>query len=143
MAISTYKAFLMHGTESSGSISYSKLVNVKAFPNLGGSPEMIETTTLSDKAQTYINGIQQLEALEFTANYDKSDFEALAALDGATEHYAVWLGGTESGGTLIPSGSEGKFEFDGQLSVYVNGGSVNEVVEMTISIAPSTVIEMK
>ena len=30
----------------------------------------------------------------------------------------------------------------GSLSVYANGGGTNEVVEMTITIAPSTVISM-
>jgi hypothetical protein len=37
-------------------------------------------------------------------------------------------------------GEDGKFEFNGMLSVYVNGGGVNEVVDMTISIAASTEI---
>ena len=36
----------------------------------------------------------------------------------------------------------GKFKFSGALSVYANGGGTNEVVEMTITIAPSTPISM-
>lgn len=139
MAISTYKIFLMK-KGSSGS-TYEKLVDIKDFPDLGGSPEMLETTTLSDKMQTYISGIQSLDALEFTANYTKTDFTTLKALEGQTTSYAVWFGGTESAGTLTPTGSDGKFEFDGQLSVFPVGGGVNEVVEMTITIAPSTPIE--
>lgn len=140
MAISTYKVFLMKGTSSSGSTTYTKLVDIKDFPDLGGAPEMLETTTTSDKMQTFIAGIQTTEALEFTANYDKTDYATLAALEGSTEKYAVWFGGSESGGTVTPDGSEGKFSFDGQLSVYTNGGGVNEVVDMTITIAPSSVI---
>ena len=35
----------------------------------------------------------------------------------------------------------GKFTFDGQLSVYKNGGGVNEVQDMTITIAASSVIQ--
>ena len=42
MAISTYKVFLMHKT--SGGDTYSKLVDIKEFPDLGGEPEMLETT---------------------------------------------------------------------------------------------------
>ena len=61
---------------------------------------------------------------------------------GTEKEFAVWLGGTVSGGTTTPTGSEGKFEFKGQLSVFVNGGGVNEVVGMTVSIAPSTPITM-
>ena len=138
MAISTYKIFLMM-MQGSGS-TYAKLVDIKDFPDLGGAPEMLETTTLSDKMQTYIPGIQSLDALEFTANYTKTDFDKLRALEGQTKKFAVWMGATESGGTLTPSGSDGKFEFEGQLSVFPVGGGVNEVVDMTITIAPSTPI---
>ena len=101
---------------------------------------MLETTTLSNGAQTYIPGIQSQEALEFTANYTKADFDTLKALEDTDLSLAVWFGGTESNGTVTPTGSDGKFEFTGRLSVFVTGGGVNEVVGMTISIAPSTVI---
>lgn len=138
MAISTYKVFLMK-KESAGD-TYSKLVDIKEFPDLGGEPEMLETTTLSNNMQTYIAGIQSLDGLSFTANYDVTDFQTLKQLEGKTESYAVWFGGTESGDVVTPDGSNGKFEFDGQLSVYPVGGGVNEVVDMNISIAPSTPI---
>lgn len=131
----------MHKT-STGT-TYEKLVDIKEFPDLGGDPEMLETTTLSDKMQTYISGIQSMDALSFTANYDLTEYKNLKALEGKTESYAVWLGGTEgTGGTLTPTGSNGKFKFDGQLSVYPTGGGVNEVVNMNISIAPSTPVDL-
>lgn len=120
--------------------TWSKLVDIKDFPDLGGAPEMLETTTLSNGAQTYIPGIQSQEALEFTANYTKTDFDALKKLEDQELDLAVWFGGTEAAGVVTPTGSDGKFEFSGRLSVFVTGGGVNEVVGMTISIAPSTVI---
>lgn len=138
MAISTYKAFLMQNNSD----SWSKVIDIKEFPDLGGSPEMLETTTLSDKMQTYIPGIQSLDSLEFTANYTLDEYKTLKALEGTEKEYAVWFGGTESGESVTPTGSDGKYKFKGQLSVYVNGGGTNEVVEMTITIAPSTVITM-
>lgn len=130
MARSTYGVYLMKGTDSGSSATYTKLVDIKDFPDLGGAPEMLETTTLSDAMQTYINGIQSADALEFTANYDKAKYTELAALTDKTP-YAVYFG--EDGG-------DGKFTFEGYLSVRVNGGGVNEVVGMTISIAPATAI---
>lgn len=139
MAISTYKIFLMKKTGE----TWEKLIDIKDFPDLGGSPELLETTTLSDRMQTYIPGIQSLDALEFTANYTKADYTALKALEGEENDYAVWFGGTESGETVTPTGSEGKFKFTGALSVYASGGGVNEVVGMTITIAPSTPITME
>ena len=138
MAISTYKVFLMKKTSD----TWSKLIDIKDFPDLGGSPELLETTTLSDKMQTYIPGIQSLDALEFTANYTKNDYTTLKDLEGVENDYAVWFGGTESGGVITPTGSDGKFSFKGALSVFASGGGVNEVVDMTITIAPSTPITM-
>lgn len=138
MAISTYKVFLMKKTED----AYKKLIDIKDFPDLGGAPEMLETTTLSDRMQTYIPGIQSLDALAFTANYTKEDFTKLKALEGVENDYAVWFGGTEAAGVVTPTGTDGKFEFRGQLSVFPVGGGVNEVVDMNVTIAPSTSITM-
>lgn len=138
MAISTYKVFLMH----KASTTWEKLIDIKEFPDLGGSPEMLETTTLSDKMQTYIPGIESLDSLEFSSNYTLDDYKTLKALEGKDEQYAVWFGGTESGDTVTPTGTDGKFKFNGQLSVFPVGGGVNEVVGMTITIAPSTPISM-
>lgn len=138
MASSTYKTFLM----KKGASNYEKLVDIKDFPDLGGSPEMLETTTLSDSMQTYIEGIQSSDALEFTINYDLTTYETLLAMKGVETEFAVWFGGTESDGDVTPTGDEGKFEFKGYLSVRVVGKGVNEVKEATISIAPSTPITL-
>jgi hypothetical protein len=131
MAISTYGISLMYknGTGS----TYTKLIDIKDFPDLGGAPEMLETTTLSDNMQTYIPGIQSLDALEFTANYTKADYTKIKAMEGTDTAFAVWFG---------TDGADGKFEFNGQISAFPVGGGVNEVVGMTISIAPSTPITM-
>ena len=133
MAINTYGIQLMKGTGTSGSITYTKLIDIKDFPDLGGAPEMLETTTLSDSMQTYIEGIASSDALEFTANYTLTDYQALIDLKGTETPFAVYFG---------ENGTNGKFTFKGYLSVRVNGGGVNEVVGMTISIAPSTAIEL-
>lgn len=138
MAISTYKIFLMKKDDSEE--TWAKLIDIKDFPDLGGAPEMLETTTLSDPMQTYIPGIQSLDSLEFNANYTKEDFTKLKALEGAEHDYAVWFGGTEAGSVLTPTGDDGKFLFKGQLSVFPVGSGTNEVVGMTITIAPSTPI---
>ncbi len=122
--------------------TWKKVIDIKEFPDLGGAPENLETTTLSDRMQTYIAGIQSLDALEFSANYTLEDFKLLQKLEGKTEKYAVWFGGDEAGDTVTPSGANGKFKFSGQLSVFPVGGGVNEVVGMTITIAPSTPITL-
>ena len=137
MATSSYKSFLMY--KKTGE-TYEKLVDIKDYPDIGGSPETLETTTLSDGMQTYINGIQSSEAMEFTINYDSTTYDTIDALADTETAFAIWFGGTESAGVVTPTGSEGKFEFKGYISIRVSGKGVNEVREAVISIAPSTVI---
>ena len=139
MAISSYKVFLMY--KATDGAAYTKLIDIKDFPDLGGAPELLETTTLSDNMQTYIPGIQSLDALEFTCNYDKAEYTRIKALEEKEYDFAVWMGGTGAGSTLQPTGSDGKFKFKGKLSAYPVGGGVNEVVDLKITIAPSTPIE--
>lgn len=139
MAISSYKVFLMVKDTD-----WKKLIDIKEYPDLGGAPESLDTTTLSDKMKTSIPGIQSVDALEFPTNYTLADYKKLKAMEGAEKEYAVWLGGTEGvGGEVTPTGSDGKYEFKGELSVFVKGGGVNEVVGMTVTITPSTPIEQK
>lgn len=133
----SYKTFLMNGTGSSG-LTYNKLIDIKDFPDLFAAPDMLEKTTLSDGGRRYEPGIKQTEALTFTANYSLADFTRLKELEGEVLHLAVWFGGTETAGVVTPTGSDGKFKFDGKLSVTINGSAVNEIVEMTLTIAPDT-----
>ena len=138
MATSSYLSFLMHSTDG---ILYTKLVDIKDYPDLGGEPELLDTTTLSQGMRTSILGLQDADTLAFTANYDKTDFGTLKALENKEEYYAVWLGGKENAGAdPTPTGSEGKFSFKGMLNVRLTGKGVNEVREMTISLAASTPI---
>ena len=143
MASSTYKSFLMKGT-GSGTITYSKLVDIKSYPDLGGSPELLETTTLSDPMRTNILGIQANDSMEFTCNYTPSDYNAVKALEGTQQYIAVWFGGRDPDDPedeeIYPDFTDAKFKFDGYLSVHANGGEVNAVREMTVTVAVSTPI---
>ena len=141
MATNSYKTFLMKGTASSTPV-YTKLVDIKSSPQLQSAPEALETTTLSDGQRTYIPGIKELPSggLEFTANYDPTDYNTLLGMEGTETNFAVWYGGTESGGVATPTGDLGKWSFKGRLTVTPNELGVNEVREMTITIMPSTVM---
>ena len=104
----------------------SKSVRIKSFPDLGGPPEMIEITDLSDEAQSFILGVQSMSAMEFTANFTKADFETVQADAGKDLYYEIRFG------------DEATFAWQGQHSVHVTGGGVNEAVEMVITVAPTT-----
>ena len=140
MAISTYGVYLMQGS-GSGTLTYTKLVDIKSFPDLGGGDEALDTTTLSDGFRHYIPGIKDPAGgggLQFTANYTKADFTTLNALEDTETDFAVWIGHSTPG---TPDGHDGKFSIKGYLTVGIAGGNVNEVANMNISIFPTTDIE--
>jgi hypothetical protein len=125
-AVSTLKTVLKYGATAD---AVTKLCAIKDYPDLGGEPEMLETTTLDDDIQTFIPGIQQLSAMVFTANYDDTEFDTIKADERKAGYYALEFG---------DAGADGKFTWQGQHVVYATGGSVNGVREMKIAIAPST-----
>ena len=126
MAISTQGVTLKWGASAA---TLTKVVDIKDFPDLGGAPEMLETTTLSDQIQTYIMGIQGSDMLEFTCNYTKADFETVLQNANKNLYYALEFGN---------NGAEGVFEWQGQHTAWVVGAGVNAVAEFKIGIAPST-----
>jgi hypothetical protein len=131
MATSTYKTYLAQ--KASSGTTYTKVLDIKSFPDLGGSPELIETTTLSDAMQTNIKGVQSLDALEFTCNYSKTDYDAVKTLASEAEiHLAVMI--TEDGTNY------NAFAWDGELDVFIAGGEVNAVIEMTVTSVSHTEI---
>lgn len=144
MAISTYNTFLQYKTGSSGAETWTKVCDIKEFPDLGGTPETLETTTMTNAMQTFIMGLQSNDALEFTANYTPTDFAAAQAISGVQKTFRLAFGSdaninvSDADPDSTDVGDMGTFEFDGQLSVRVNGASVNEVVEMTIAIIPNS-----
>lgn len=126
---STIGTYLMQGS-GSGTITYTKLCDIKDYPDLIGAPEPLETTTLSDSARTYIQGLKNNEQLTFTANYTENDFNTLNTLSG--EQFLAIDFGTD--------GADGRFTFKGYVSVSIVGHGVNEVREMSIVITPTTEI---
>lgn len=130
MAISTYPVSLKYDSSATATPNWTDVCDIKDFPDLGGSPDLLETTTLSDSAKTYIAGIKDQQAIEFTANYDEDTMDDIAALTG-TKKFQLWFG---------TAGASGKFAFSGTISTYIVGAGVNEVVDMKIVIVPSTPI---
>ncbi|POP31851.1 phage tail protein [Lactonifactor longoviformis] len=119
-------------TSADGS-TWTKLCKIKSYPALGGSPEQLETTDLEDETQTYVPGVQSMEAMEFTANYELEAYLAVKTKANTDLHYRVSMG---------KEGVDGVATWQGQHSVYINEGEVNGVREMTISVSPSTKIDV-
>jgi hypothetical protein len=122
MAISTYGVSLKYGEGTP-----QTAVIIKDFPSLLGKRSSLETTSLSDDAQTFIAGIrQQSESFDFVANYDPTVYNTLNSLSG------------DQSWSLTFSDGSG-YTWKGSVSVSVNEGAVDAVLEMTISVTPSTV----
>ena len=111
--------------------SWSKLVDIKDYPAMGGSPEQIETTTLSNEKSTFVNGVQSMPTFEFLANYTMDDFDKLNSYNDIVCEYALAFGKPESGSY----GSLGVWTWKGQLSHWPEGGGTNAAREMRLSIS--------
>ena len=118
MALSSYNTKLTIG---------DKDYKIKDFPSILGQRSSLETTTLSDDAQTFIPGIrQQSENFPFLANYDATVYAEINALTGDQE-------------CELTFGDGSKYTWQGAVSASINEGSVDAVLEMTITVTPSTV----
>jgi len=129
MAVSTYNTTLLSG-ESAETLTV--LADIKDYPDLGGAPEQLETTTLVDKAKVYIEGLESNDSKEFTFNYTKATYDALLALKGLEKYYGIYFG---------EDGIDGKFVGKGTASVYIVGAGANAVREMKLTITLSEPFE--
>ena len=118
---------------SSDGTKWDKLCPIKSYPALGGAPDQLETTDLEDESQTFVNGVQSMDAMEFKANYTLASYTAVKAKADTPLKYRLKMG---------KDGVDGVATWEGEHSVYINEGEVNGVREMTITVSPSTKIDI-
>lgn len=138
--INTYFFHFKNLTAAPTAADFAKadnVVNIKSYSDLGGEPNNLDATTLADKVQKTVNGVQKLEAIKLTSNYTKGDSTKLATLSalGEGEWWAIVMGADASG---APDGHDGIYYWQGGLSYYENGGEVDNVRETTIVISCAT-----
>ena len=134
MAISTQHSYFMKGT-GTGTLTWTKLIDFKTDPDQSGSPDQLETTTQSDNIHTFIPGLRPNDQKQYTLNYDLATYRAIKALAGQELNLAEWFGAASDG--VTPDGHDGKFAGKGYLDVYWNGGDVNTVRNMTVTVTCS------
>lgn len=110
----------------------TKLVCIKSYGGFDETKEELETTTMCDLAHTYIEGLKANSSKTFSANYDKTTYSTLKGLEGTMRRFELWFN---------ENGTDGKFGFQGTLSVSINDGEVNAVREMTITVVPATAVD--
>ena len=129
MAILTHQTYLYSGATA---LALTKLIDIKDFPALIEPAEAVETTTLSDLAQTYIKGIKSSGGqLDFTANFTGEAWDAAATRVATDTFFELRL----SDGSV--------FEFQGAFDLSLSEGGVNAPVEMVVSVYPSSAITKK
>ena len=114
--------------KSVGAEDYTLIPNLQEVPELGGSAEKVDVTTLADGNYKYINGIKDFGDLAFKFLYDNS---------GETSNYRICRGLEEDGVVInwqveFPDGTT--FEFAGEASTAIDSASVNSALTFTLNI---------
>ena len=127
MASSTANTILKSSATEIG--VFTKLVDITGYPDLGSTPNKLDTTDLSaTRFKTSILGLQEIPDLTFEANYDLTTYTTISAMTG-THWFNLEMG---------TAGADGIFAWSGQVQIYKNGGGIDEVRKMTIVLSAST-----
>ena len=108
--------------------TYTEIPNLQEWPELGGTAEKVDVTTLADGNKKYINGIKDFGDLAFKFLYDNST---------TTSNYRVVRGLEEAGNVVdwkvtFPDNTE--FAFSGEVTTAIDSASVNNALTFTANI---------
>lgn len=104
------------------------LTNLMEIPELGGTSEAIDVTTLADPAFKYMDGLLSYgDSLEFKFLYEKEQFLELDSAEGA-----------QSWKVTLPDGAIASFM--GGCSVRLEGVGVNAALTYILAIKPESEI---
>lgn len=121
--------------KAGGGSDYTFLDNLMEVPEMGGSVEKVDVTTLDDGVKKYINGIKDLGDLAFKFLYDASEdsssFKVLKGLEDSNT-----LTGFK---VAYPDGTS--CSFDAYVSVKIDSASVGAAMTFTVSFALQTDLE--
>lgn len=102
-----------------GGVSFKEIEDLMEVPELGGDPEKIDVTTLTDKTKKYIPGVKDLGDLQFKFLYDNSTVDSnYRILKGLEDKKEV-----TSFKVQYPDGTA--HEFDALVNVKMDAAAVN------------------
>ena len=125
------------GTGSTG--TWTALPNMTEIPDIGGTQESIEVTTLDNTQHTYMGGLKDVgDSLDFTFLHTPEGF---ATANGFGHDEMEWKVSLPDGANSDPVGGSpvyGTFVcFKGEPSVRINGAGTNAALYFTLSIKPT------
>ena len=115
------------GMKSTGA-TYEDLPGLQSVPEIGGDPEQVDVTVLTDATKKYIKGIQDMDSLEFTFLYENAIFKKLQAVQLSDKEADFQI--------TYPDGSTCTFK--GGVTVKMGGAEVNGAYQFTLSVTVSS-----
>lgn len=112
------------GSES----QFVELPLLMEVPEMGGTPEKVDVTTLADASKKYIDGIKDYGDLAFKFLYENTEGSAFRTLRGYEDAGTVAEYKVE-----LPDGTG--FAFSGQVSVKLDSAAVNAALTFTATIS--------
>ena len=108
--------------------TYAVIANLQECPELGGTAENVEVTTLADGNKKYIKGIKDFGELAFKFLYDNS---------GAESNYRIVRGLEEAGNIVewkVTFPDNTTFAFSGEVTTAIDSAAVNAALTFTATI---------
>lgn len=112
------------GSES----QFVELPLLMEVPEIGGTPEKVDVTTLADASKKYIDGVKDYGDLAFKFLYENTQGSAFRTLRGYEDAGTVAEYKVE-----LPDGTG--FAFSGQVSVKLDSAAVNAALTFTATIS--------
>ena len=117
------------------------IAGLMEIPDLGGTPEKVDVTTLADASRKYINGLADYGDLAFKFLYDNSSADSNYRTLQIIERDCKQVIGNYAKVTLtFPDGTT--FKFDCIPSVAIDGAGVNSALTFTLNCALQSDIEV-
>lgn len=108
--------------------NWEELQDLMEIPDLGGSADSIETTTLADASHTYTQGLLNYgDSLDFKFLFSENVWNA--AMGYINEKHTRFK-------VIIPSLNGMSCEFGGTASIKLDGVGANSALTFTLSIQP-------
>ena len=108
--------------------TYAVIANLQECPELGGTAENVEVTTLADGNKKYIKGIKDFGELAFKFLYDNS---------GAESNQRIVRGLEEAGNAVewkVTFPDNTTFAFSGEVTTAIDSAAVNAALTFTATI---------
>lgn len=125
-------AWLTNDSSVDFKIGSTSIPGLQSIPSLGGEPERVDITTLSDTQRHYLNGVKDYGELEFTFLY----IPATTGTSSTPSNYSTaktFVDGTEKTVTLtLRTGVS--FTIKGTIQIGLNEAGINEAYTWTLTI---------